>query len=579
MYFNDNKKNTNINSDFEKKKSNKKIIIIPIIIILIIFLIFLYFWIKKENTIIYYLTLEGNSDVILNKNDLFIDSGYRAYDNKGNDYSDSVTVDGFVDTGVVGEYTITYTFNDIVKKRVITVIEGDSSNDVVYLLLNGDKVSFIKVGEEFNDPGYVVINSNNLKNDVIVKNEVNNKVPGTYKITYSLTLSNGKILTTERTVIVTDSSISLNYSPREITNGNVSISITITDNYFDYILLPDGKKTTNRNEIYSVSENNTYRFTLYSKDGTSKVNEIKIDNIDKVAPTGSCSGYYKDGKSYITISAKDNVKVKNYVVLGDTFNTSSVVINKELDNVDISIFDDAGNKAPAKCNLTNKNEYFFKDSNAVNKLKVSNFYAANATYYSYWLYVPNDRENLPIIVFLHGSGEAGNDYSTKKQSAITWGFGRDIRNGYGFNSIIIMPQSHGNWYADTRKMIVDLVNKVADEYKADKSRIVISGFSLGCKTVLETVKDFPNFFSKAVPIECWGAEPFAPYFKDVPVWTFASQTVTNETMSAFSNKVKAAGGTAKHSYYANYGHSGLVGHKMSIFTDPDLKLVEWMVGK
>lgn len=580
MYFNDSEKDTNINSDFEKKKSNKKIIIISLIIVLVIFLVFLYFWIKKENTIIYYLVLEGNSDEIITKGNAFVDSGYKAYDNKGNDYSETVTVDGYVDTSVVGEYTLTYTFNDIVKKRVITVIDN-GSNSITYLLLNGNKVSYIKVGEEFKDPGYVVINGNNinLENNVIVKNEVNNKIPGTYKIKYSLKLSDGTLLTAERTIIVTDSSISLSYSPHDITNGNVSIEISIVDNYFDYIVLPNGKKSKNRNEIYTVSENNTYKFTLYSKNGTSKVSEVKIDNIDKVAPSGSCSGYYKDDKSYITITAKDNVKIKNYVISGDTFNTNSVVINKELDNVNVSINDAAGNKASAKCTLVNKNEYFFKDSNASNKLKVFSYKASDGITYSYWLYVPKDKENLPLIVFLHGSGEVGNDFSKNRENAIVWGFGRDIKNGYGFNSIILMPQTSTNWSYNPRKMIIELTNKIINDYKVDKSRVTISGFSLGCKGVLEIVRENPNYFKKAVPIECWDAESYAEHFKNVPVWTFASQSDTNSTMSAFSNRVKSAGGTAKHSYYSGYGHTGLVGSKTSIFTDPDLKVVEWMIGK
>jgi len=124
MYFNDEKNSTNIDDEFNEEKkvnfnleyflNNKKIIIIGgIILLLILILIFILFSNKKE----YYLTLLGSEDMIIYQNTSYIDEGYKAYDNKRNDYSNEVIVEGQVNTDIVGEYIITYSFKDLIKWR------------------------------------------------------------------------------------------------------------------------------------------------------------------------------------------------------------------------------------------------------------------------------------------------------------------------------------------------------------------------------------------------------------------------------------------------------------------------------
>ena len=38
----------------------------------------------------------------------------------------------------------------------------------------------------------------------------------------------------------------------------------ITDNYFDYLIFPDNKRSTNRTEKYKVTQNGTYKFIIYN---------------------------------------------------------------------------------------------------------------------------------------------------------------------------------------------------------------------------------------------------------------------------------------------------------------------------
>ena len=104
--------------------------------------------------------------------------------------------------------------------------------------------------------------------------------------------------------MVLDSEISLTLDNDKYTNTDVTINVYIVDEYFDYMILPNNKKVTTNKYSYKVSNNGTYTFKTYSKKGKVKQKNIKVSNIDKVAPSGSCSGSYKDGVSTININAK-----------------------------------------------------------------------------------------------------------------------------------------------------------------------------------------------------------------------------------------------------------------------------------
>ena len=262
MYLNNNSTDT--------KRNNKKIIILISIIIFFAIIISLVLLFNQKKTE-YFLTLNGNKDIVLYTGSTYIEDGFNAYDSKGNTYNDEVIINGNVDTSLAGDYIITYTFNDITETRLITVVSNVDKKTI--LGLNGDSVIIIPLNSTFTDPGYYAIDSDysakEIKEKVIVTGNVDTSTKGTYKITYSLTNDNGISITKERTIIVTDAEFTLDYNPKEPTNKEVQINGLINNNYFDYIIYPDGTKETNRKISYTVTENNTYTFTLFLKDGSS----------------------------------------------------------------------------------------------------------------------------------------------------------------------------------------------------------------------------------------------------------------------------------------------------------------------
>ena len=367
MYFNDEKNSTNIDSEFEKKQGfnldlgnflNKKLLIgIGIGIVLLLIFIFIFSGNKKQ----YYLELLGTEDLVIYQNTSFVDEGYQAYDNKGNNYNDQVIVTGDVNTSVVGEYVITYSFNEIIKTRTVSVVS--ETKHLTYLILNGETVSYLKVGDKFEEPGYQVIDStnDNLKNNVKITGNVDTTKAGTYKIIYTVKNDLGLTVSEERTVIVMDSDINISYNKEGFTNDKVVVNIGVINNYFDYILLPNGNRDTRRTTTYEITANGTYNFKVYSKDGTYKEETITINNIDKEKPSGTCTAKYSSGKYTVTTNINDNlsgIKSLEYYLdnnLKESTNKTSVTINTSntSNNIYVTAYDKANNSNKITCTVDN----------------------------------------------------------------------------------------------------------------------------------------------------------------------------------------------------------------------------------
>ncbi len=364
MYFNDNSNSTNIDQEFNDKKKfnfdfflrNKLIfgIILGVLIIIIIFILIP----KNKNK--YYLVLKGSENIVIYQNSPYIDEGYDAYDSKGNNYSDNVIVNNNVNTEVVGEYVIDYTFNDIVKTRKVTVISD--TKHITYLVLSGETLMYLKVGEEYKEPGYTVIDSEDatLKDKVKIVGEVDTSRAGTYKLTYSVQNMLGLTTKVERTVIVMGSDISITYDNTIFKNDYLNINLAVTDNYFDYILLPDGTKDYKRITTYKVTNNGNYVFKIYNKDNTYTEKGITINNIDINSPNGTCNAVYKNNTYTISSNVSDDISgIKNieyYVnnrLINNTKDTKITINQSKTDNIKIISYDNAGNKKEIICNIDN----------------------------------------------------------------------------------------------------------------------------------------------------------------------------------------------------------------------------------
>ena len=148
-----------------------------------------------RDTISPLLQLRGNSYVLVEAGESYVDEGVVATDTTDGDLSDSVVLVNRVDVRNPGEYTITYDVSDSSGnqsdqiKRVVSV--RDSQRPVLALI--GDVEVEIEVGKEYSDAGATASDAfeGNLTGSIQVNDLVDESIPGSYVVLYNVADSSG----------------------------------------------------------------------------------------------------------------------------------------------------------------------------------------------------------------------------------------------------------------------------------------------------------------------------------------------------------------------------------------------------
>lgn len=361
MYFKD-RNDTNIDSEFDDGNLFSKIVqfvykykdyFIIGFIVLIILVVGIIMII--DNNVTNYLYLNGEDNITIYQGTDYIEPGYVAYNSKKVDLSNQVRVVSTLNNNKIGEYEITYSIDDVVKKRRVTVVEKPQEYIYIYLKTVKNNIDiYLKKGDDYIEPGYQVFSSTGktLNNEVKITGSVDTSKVGNYKLVYSVVDSSGVTVSVSRTVIIMDADVRLSLSNNNYTKDDVNIEILIVDNYFDYIILPDGNKITDSSYSYKVSDNGVYKFMIYSKKGLMKKASIEVKNIDREAPTGSCEVKSGINGSVITVSANDISGIKKYNYNGYDYNSNVINLSSYVDNANVTIYDNAGNSSVVKCKVT-----------------------------------------------------------------------------------------------------------------------------------------------------------------------------------------------------------------------------------
>ena len=565
MYFKD-KINTNIDKEFGKKKKfsikkidfnnidYKKIIIFSGIILLVIIGVILITKNKHNN---YFIDLDGEDLIMIYKDSEYVDPGYSARNNKGVDFTDKVVVSDDVNTSVVGDYKVIYTLGDTKVVRYVSVIEKPIGATSIYL--SGEVTMYLRVGDEYKEPGYTVIDSidSNLTDKVIVKNDVDTNKEGIYRITYMVTNSTGVSTQVSRTVIVMGSNISISLDNEKITNGSVGINVYVVDNYFDYMVAPNGEKVSEKKYTYQVNENGEYKFSIYDKLGKSQEKSILVSNIDKEAPNGSCTGLYGNGKTSINIKAVDNTGISKYVVNGRDYSNNNITLDKDYSSVSVVIYDKAGNSKNINCSMK---EDIVKLTPKFELLSIS---PSGGETMKYWLNIPEGaHENGAVLLFLHGTGETKKPDRVKNLPQVQF---PDKYKGDKY--ILVAPVGNKEYFLErsAKNTLKALLEQVIKEYKVDRNKVYIAGFSGGTVGAWGFANDNPGYFKGALMVSCCGGFR-ASNFKNTKVLaisgTEGDEKFYVNCMQENVDSVLAAGGVAKKITLDGYNH-GEVQQKMN----------------
>jgi len=138
----------------------------------------------------------------------------------------------------------------------------------------------------------------------------------------------------------------------------------------------------------------------------------------------------------------------------------------------------------------------------------------------YLLYMPdgyNAADTIakwPLMLFLHGAGETGNDIEKVK----VHGPAKLIEQGKKFPFIVVSPQTRQ--YGWRNEQLIGLLTDLITKYNVDPERIYLTGISMGGFGTWSLAAAYPEMFAAIIPI-CGGGDPSTAFkLRNMPIWCF-----------------------------------------------------------
>ena len=136
----------------------------------------------------------------------------------------------------------------------------------------------------------------------------------------------------------------------------------------------------------------------------------------------------------------------------------------------------------------------------------------------YLLYKPKNYSETkpnPLMIFLHGAGERGDDLELVK----IHGPPKLIEAGVELPFIVASPQlALGEWWSPGA--VIWLLEDVSKRLNVDLDRVYLTGLSMGGYGTWETASKYPDRFAAIMPICGRGDSSMAERIKNLSVWVF-----------------------------------------------------------
>jgi predicted peptidase len=197
-------------------------------------------------------------------------------------------------------------------------------------------------------------------------------------------------------------------------------------------------------------------------------------------------------------------------------------------------------------------------------------------------------KKYPLVIFLHGAGERGDDNAKQLVHGMNDFASDEIMARYP--ALVIAPQCPAGeaWggisrlqktatppdqFAPALAATLKAVDALRKEFPIDDKRIYITGLSMGGYGTWDALAKRTELFAAAAPICGGGDTAAAGKMKDIPIWAFhgdQDKTVPPERSREMIEALKAAGGSPKYTEYPGVGHNSWA----QTYSDP--ALYEWL---
>lgn len=200
--------------------------------------------------------------------------------------------------------------------------------------------------------------------------------------------------------------------------------------------------------------------------------------------------------------------------------------------------------------------------------------AADNPPYNYLLFAPanyDQQEKWPLIVFLHGSGERGDDLELVKKH----GPPKIVEDKPDFEFTVVSPQVPANSRWEPEK-VGQVIDQAVKSLKIDVDRIYLTGLSMGGSGAWNTAARYPDRFAAIVPICGKGDPDTAETIKSIPCWVFHGAKDSPESVKYNEEMVaalKKAGGQPKFTLYPEADHDSWT----ESYNNPEL--YQWLLSQ
>jgi predicted peptidase len=174
---------------------------------------------------------------------------------------------------------------------------------------------------------------------------------------------------------------------------------------------------------------------------------------------------------------------------------------------------------------------------------------------NYLLYQPKnyeEKESWPLLLFLHGAGERGDDLELVK----VHGPPKLVSQGKELPFIVVSPQcpSDRHWQAVE---LAALLDEICEKHNVDEDRIYVTGLSMGGFGTWSLAAYQPDRLAAIIPI-CGGGEGFwARNIAHLPTWVFhgaKDEAVPLERSEQMVDALQRAGAEPKFTVYEDLAH-------------------------
>ncbi|MFT5466355.1 MAG: putative peptidase [Verrucomicrobiales bacterium] len=187
-------------------------------------------------------------------------------------------------------------------------------------------------------------------------------------------------------------------------------------------------------------------------------------------------------------------------------------------------------------------------------------------------YADDESKKWPVMLFLHGAGERGDDLAKVKVHGPPNLADADWEQPF----IVISPQCpNDQWWTWHTETLLGLIDSVIESHRVDEDRVYLTGLSMGGYGSWALASRYPEKFAAVAPI-CGGGTPYmVRRMADLPIWVFhgAKDGVVplSESWRLVETLKKSGAEKVEFTIYPEAGHNSWT----ESYDNP--KLYEWFL--